>query len=261
MYQRNRPPIGSQIDYAHPLGKGMVCAILFNERGGNIVNDISGNSHSGIATACAWTPLGRDGQGLYFDAAASYVTLIDTKKLSVIGGDLTVAAWITETVVTSYRGIIGNSFANGWWLSTNAGKICIWIAGIGTAYSATTTMAANRWYHVAATFINSTKKIAFYLDGKPDGTATSSTNLGDGGTTFYLGKDARGNANYWFGGTMAGIYVWNRALTGQEIGNIYYDTYAPILDPQRGWLQPGIMGEATPPAPGGGMAPSMFFMD
>lgn len=258
MYGMNKPILGSQIDRTHPLAKGLVCAILFNEGAGPIFSDIAGNYHSGIiGDGCAWSPLGRTGQVLSF--ATSFATLIDSKKLSMIGSDATWAAWINQNTITSYRGVIGNSFGSGWWFSTSAGKIAIWIAGIATVYTSATAMVANRWYHIALTFCSSTKKLSFYLDGKPDGTDTSATVIGDGGTTFYLGKDGRGNSNYWFLGMMGSVWAWNRVLSWAELSNHYYNTYGMILDQQTGWLQPGIMGSAAPPV-AGGLETSMFFM-
>ena len=37
----SKPPIGSQIDWSHPLAKGLVGCWLMNEGGGNVVNDIA----------------------------------------------------------------------------------------------------------------------------------------------------------------------------------------------------------------------------
>jgi hypothetical protein len=256
MYTWNKPSLGAQIDRAHPLSRGLVSAILFNEGSGTIFSDIAGNYHSGVISGPIWTP-GRGGQGLLFNA--NFATLIDSKKLSMIGSDATWSAWINQSTLTSYRGIIGNTFSNGWWLSGNAGKIGMWIGGAGAVYSSDTTMVVNRWYHIAATFISSTKSLRFYLDGKPDGTDTTANPIGDGGTTFYLGKDGRGTAQYYFAGIMGNIYIWNRALSGVEILDLYNNPYGMISDPQTTWLLPEILGEPTPPV-GGGLEASMFFM-
>lgn len=252
-----KPPLGACIDRSHPLGKDIVCALLFNEGGGNIVSDLAGNCHSGIIQpTCVWMP-GRSGQSIWFNATDSYVTMVGSPKPAVVGSDFTVAAWINQEVLTSYRGIFGNSHSAGWWFSTNAGKIALWISYSSAVYSGATTMSLNRWYHVAATYINSTKKISFYLDGKPDGIATSLYNVGDGGRSFVAGKIPTAS-NYYFGGKIGSIFVWRGALGAPAILQHYNNTYGMIYDPARSWKCQVDFGSGTPPA----MIPNyqMFFV-
>jgi hypothetical protein len=48
---QSKPPVGAQLRAGHPLAQGLVCCALFNEGGGTIAYDITGNCAPGTITA------------------------------------------------------------------------------------------------------------------------------------------------------------------------------------------------------------------
>jgi len=74
---QQKPILGEQINWAHPLSKGLVSLWLFNEGSGNKVFDLSGNGNDGTFAAGGASPswlAGKFGSALDFDGG-DYVDL------------------------------------------------------------------------------------------------------------------------------------------------------------------------------------------
>ncbi len=79
----------------------------------------------------------------------------------------------------------------------------------------------NTWYNIVATYDNATETISIYINGKLERErhfrlfGSMPTNASD----FFIGTD--NNLNYSFTGNMDELAVWNRAITSNEINQIY----------------------------------------
>ena len=69
-----KPPKGAMLNRGHPLSRGLKGCWIFNEGGGTIVNDLSGNGKNGALDAgCSWVP-GKFGNAVYTPDSSNEVT-------------------------------------------------------------------------------------------------------------------------------------------------------------------------------------------
>src|SRR2546421_50667 len=91
-----KPPVGTQINFGHPLAKGLVGCWLFNEFGGKLVSNGLFRNHGTLsgATLPSWST-GPTGPALTFDGSSSYV---DVGSDSVLGltGPMTIQVFLSR---------------------------------------------------------------------------------------------------------------------------------------------------------------------
>ena len=107
--------------------------------------------------------------------------------------------------------------------------------GNNASYSSsasTSSLAANSWHHVAATWHNdgSTTTLAIYLDGSLINTTTAGNLVLDGPTTFGISKGAFNSHYVLLGGSIAEMRVWNVARSESEIANNKDDIFVWFRD-------------------------------
>ncbi|XQP85248.1 MAG: LamG-like jellyroll fold domain-containing protein [Candidatus Pollutiaquabacter aromativorans] len=98
------------------------------------------------------------------------------------------------------------------------------------------------WYHMV--FVNHGIYTDYYLDGVFLGTSDMTTplNCWSPSMNLYLGGDIGGGAIEYFAGLMDECGFWNRALTQQEITNLYNATTSPPCNPLPINLMNGLVG-------------------
>ena len=93
MWGKQKPPLGSRIDTGHPLAQGLVACWLFNEGGGTLVRDITGNGNDATPDTGTptWTPttegiaVDLDSFGYFVvDASAALLGLCATESFSLV---------------------------------------------------------------------------------------------------------------------------------------------------------------------------------
>ena len=102
-FGQDKPPVGSQINWGHPLARGLVGCWLLNEGAGRKAYDLSEYRNHGTLTSMAipptpnsgWNP-GRTGIGLSFDGVDDYVGMMTTDLYT---DTITLEAW-TKTSST-----------------------------------------------------------------------------------------------------------------------------------------------------------------
>lgn len=183
--------------------------------------------------ASAWLANG-DGIGLLFDGNISYGTY---SSLGFPSGNSTItySAWINPSAIASYPIIGYGNNGTGTWviLYMNAtGKVTLEFGNSAGLVASTTTMIANTWYHVAATYDRTKTQIV--INGVIEASTayttanininrdTDSTPVGGLGSYFSsfgtLGSSSGSIKRYpaW-NGLLDDIRVYNRALTLSEI--------------------------------------------
>ena len=87
-----------------------------------------------------------------------------------------------------------------------------------------TTVPSGRWAHIGYTWDE--KMITFYLDGKEDGeTAISTMSVPQRrGTRIYVGSNATGGHDYFIGGLIGSIVLYNRTLAAGEVQQLHVGT-------------------------------------
>ena len=232
LYQK--PLLGTPLDLSNPINQGLVGCWMFNEAGGMKAYDLSGkNNHGSLiyfafpsTSASGWHP-GRTGSTLSFDGADDYVVIAHNPTLNVYS--ITMEAWVyrnTSTVdermivnkESSYEMQIGNISNSGQdhfeiaikpnWVWKNGGFVPL-----------------EEWTHVAVTWDQNILRT--YINGEN----TYSYDLTNGpvsDTTNILKIGARTESSAYFKGLIDEVRIYNRALSAQEISQLYLTPYAGL---------------------------------
>jgi Concanavalin A-like lectin/glucanases superfamily/Domain of unknown function (DUF1929)/Bacterial Ig domain len=222
---------------------GLVAAYSFNEGTGTAAADASGNAHTGSVSGATWTTAGKYGGALSFDGVNDWVTIADTNLLDLTTG-MTVEAWIRPSLVTNWRTVVlkersgGLSYAL--YSSDMNARPSAWIrrsSDIST--TATSTLAANTWVHLAMTYDGA--RLRLYINGVQASSRAVTGAITTSTSPLRLG----GNAIWdeFFGGLIDDVRIYNRALTGAELQT---DMVTPVAGtPTSTWTLSGSIAPAT----------------
>ena len=197
----------------------------FDEGEGSIAYDSMDNNHGTIYGA-TWTT-GQINGALSFDGMDDYVDMADTVK-SYLETDYTILAWIKTNTVSSNNAIAAyrhtvDVYPLIFQLSQNNADIYFTVRdnSLNTAQAVyPDVFTTNTWYHVAGVRKSDIVNIYVNIIGGIEDTATlgaiNSNNLKIGALQF------GGNppSNY-FDGTIDEVRIYNRALSTEEIRNMY----------------------------------------
>jgi hypothetical protein len=224
-----KPILGRQIDWSHPLSKGIVAFWLMNEGAGNQVYDLSGNGIDGTfsGSGLVWEP-GKFGPSINGDAA-DYIDC---------GSPVILKGW-TQCSVVSWIYIPGNSvtandYAFDWW----GGGLDIGYFGSNTSEDVTfvlkddgQTSYVSRyidafvnnpgWHQMVGTLDGTTLRT--YVDTIIGGvTAVWSGMIETTPTPNMMLCDAVDNIDH--------VYIYNRALSVSEIQQLYREPFSMFKD-------------------------------
>ena len=233
---------------AHGYGSSLtaICSNLeaywkLDDSSGTTATDISENSHNGTLQNMAdanWSTSLPSGLGfantnaLTFDGTEEYVSVSSDSALQITG-DLTLALWVNYDALSSAAS--GNVLvAHGATGETEATNILYhfgiksdntfrleWESSAGTdtsvESSATATMSASQWYHVAAVRDSTAGEVKFYIGGSLLGSSQSYSTSPTGGTDGSLVLGASADSTNYFDGALDDVRVYTTALTGGQI--------------------------------------------
>lgn len=226
---RAKPPKGTLLNRADPLAKGLVAAWLFNEGSGPVLRDATGGQRTATLTNFA-TPFTATsgwvdtvyGKGLAFDATNDFCSLVDDNSLDF--GEFTILAVCRpDNLSTTGRGLFFNYNSGtfkGYGLSigygSSASVVRVYSGNATQAHAAGGTVTAGQWVNVAGT-LNGTTGTA-YLNGAAVGTnAAMPVPPTSGGILTPVIGCIESTGNGAFGGQVAGVWLYNRALTAGAI--------------------------------------------
>jgi hypothetical protein len=164
---------------------------------------------------------GRTGGALRFDGN-QYVSLGEIFQ----GGydEISIACWVKHGR-SQWQNIVERSMWDrpdgiGLMMDYNGTSVTFGHYGIVGA-SSKADVQDNQWHHVAGTMSKSGSEYIYsiYVDGKLDGTATSSTGLAPTDHGWAIG--ARYDGSWRYRGLIEDVRIYNRALSGTEIQAIY----------------------------------------
>jgi hypothetical protein len=234
-YWNTKPPVGSQINFGHPLSKGLVGCWLMNEGGGPTANDLSGNKNKGILENATWCT---DGIKLPSGASARVYNLNGIKNISkstytivscfrgdrdswgtgglysywdISEGDTTRGLFYGDTTLYLY-----NPNQSNYWDKTNNFPLRTFI----------TTAVIAKETELSQVFLNGTIVIA-----TSNNTPSNYTDI----DSFQIGayNVSSPNASFYFASTWKYNYIYNRALLSSEISSLYTAPYQFINKPRR----------------------------
>ena len=106
MRWQQKPPRGTQLDFGHPLARGLVGGWTFNEASGGTTNDISGYANKGTLTGGAtWVSSSR-GPVISLDGSTGYVDCGNSQTLALGIGTtaaFSLSIWVNCAVGTRWN--------------------------------------------------------------------------------------------------------------------------------------------------------------
>lgn len=179
---------------------------------------------------------GGEGETRY-DGNNDYV-LVPAHAAYTITSNITLMAWVKLAALGEYGAILAKTAANDtlhdFMMVMRTSNAFAFYSTATDYEDSTTTVPDTNWHHLAISRIGST--LSYYLDGKPAGTKTDGTALGDHPTySVYIGTDrtlGAGAVNF-FRGALDDVRVYNQGLTSAEVQAAYQQSLAlPPSGPQ-----------------------------
>ncbi len=243
----SKPLLGTQLNWAHPLNKGLVGYWLFNEGMGDKVNDLSMNGNIGTlmgmafpsTVASGWNP-SKKGVGLNFDGVNDYVDAGNAASLNITAA-ITVEAWIKLSTVSANQVVVAKWYSGGWTINSyllyigqdlfnnKFGFSIQQTNGIIIIIHSTDTFNINEWTHIVG--VADGFNLYVYKNGVSAGIPVSY----DGSIAqqptrdTIIGKLRQEDNVYLFNGSISEVRIYNRALSVKEIMELYIDPYGMFL--------------------------------
>jgi len=218
---------------------GLISHWAFDETSGTTASDSQGTNDGTLQGGMGdanWVD-GQLGPGLEFDGMNDYIDSTDINEMDG-ASQLSAGAWIFPTALTNQDGILQKRLSSFDRFNLKLGGSGVGgtddifinlAAGDQNSYAYTTGdfITINQWYHVFMVFDGTTSgdanRLKLYIDGIqrtltfnaaiPSATADISDN-------FRIGID-NNSAGRFFTGTIDEVRVYNRALSAQEVLDIY----------------------------------------
>lgn len=229
---KQKPVLGSYIDWSNPKTKGLIFCTIANEGTGKTLNDLTGNGHNATLNSAptgTWVG-GEKGHAVnLLGTSTTGGSIPDHDDLSP--SEMTMLSWVNrdtnnaaeEHIASKHYqrqyGVYNNKL---YYLAYNSWGG--WPAGM---ISSTSTLDAGNWYQCIASYDGTNGKI--YVNGELE-TSTAKNAMS---TNFInnMGWGCYDGNNYYFNGQIDCIMMWNRALSDQEIKQLYEDPYCFIKNP------------------------------
>jgi hypothetical protein len=184
--------------------------------------DYSGNNHNGYLIGAPTQTVGKV-NGAYAFSVTNYIGVSNTAALNVSTA-LTFAAWVYRTSSAS-MGIAAkrvqgsdNSYEL-WHLATDIPTFSIWVSNAQTAVESTNTVLANNWGYIVGTYNGAEMNI--YVNGVKSASTITKTGPIDTTTDRFNIGMSYNTATYGYIGTIDEVALWNRALSAEEIAELY----------------------------------------
>jgi hypothetical protein len=206
---------------------GLVGFWMLDEGTGTRTYDLSGDNHPGtLINGPAWSS-----GALAFDGANDYVEVAHAPDLNAY--PLTVSTWVKTTSTNGVRGIVNKyvgGSSNGWSLFLNNGNVCAWYYRSATNFVSNASgcpfnvagVNDGAWHHVVfvvdifggRVYVDGVRQLIISWTGSAGATSTAQP--------VHVGRypGAAGGAEY-FPGLMDNVRIYNRALNGTEVLNLY----------------------------------------
>ncbi len=216
----------------------------FDEGGGSIANDYSGNSNTGtVAVSGGHWASGIVNGALFFDGETTQVTATNSSSLNPVNG-ITVSAWIYpsnwfNTPRILEKGKSGNQYAL---FINSSGSLEFLVAGVTNGTLATLPPTSEVWHHLAATYDGSSL-ISLYIDGLLATQQVASGSLPITTDPLAIGGKPAGDFTTFVNGTIDDVRIYGSALPASQIAQLYYlDT---VGDGIANWWRLQYFGSAS----------------
>ena len=200
---------------------------------GTTAIDASGNGNNGTVNGATWSANGQINGCLNFNGLSNFVQVSNT-----ISSDFSIGFWVktTQTGGTGqwYQGtglVDGNlpSATNDFGTALSGGKFGFGVGKPDTTILSTTSINDGIWHLCVATREQTTGALRVYVDGSLETTGTGNTNSLNAAPYLEFGQIASGGG--YLNGSLDEIMVFNRALGGNEVTALYYNSAFPAAAP------------------------------
>ena len=215
-----------------------------DESAGLVATDVGPEGLDGaLVGEATWSELGQSEGGLALEGAG-YVEVAPAAALD-LSSALTLAAWVRPDRVDSHQALISKDDSYELEIAlTDPGELSLRLGNIKVG-AGNTPLQVDRWQHLAVVW--DSVSVTYYRNGLPDGNTpfegilpASAASLGLGARPTEL---AFGGSVFLFEGTLDDVRLHDRALSPEEIGQIFATTFDDI-DPPRPTA--GIPGTVLP---------------
>ncbi len=242
------------------LSQGLVVHFTFDADEGDVVTDRSGRGHHGAVHGATWVREGRAGGGFEFDGRGGHLRVAGSPAFACTNA--TLAAWIKPA---SYQTAHDECWPviDSLSLRPNSGmQLVLHDNEIGFGYRSPgysnlvdsepvfTAADSGQWHLIAATYEHSgsRSRICLFVDGNLVKTAEEATPaMTYDGQILYVGinydSPAAGAVNGYlreFNGLMDDIRIYNRALSAEEMRELYEIGSAQLPESPAGDRKPGL---------------------
>ena len=167
-------------------------------------------------------------KAVFFNQTNSFAS---TPKIDLIDQSFTIACWVKQTTWAPYElaAVYGDWYEPLQFLLSIENQRIVFRRhqlqeGNEKWFLLTSTKAiSDTWTHVAVTWDHVIGAVYIYLDGKEAGYRTYKTEVtfyGPTGKPYQIGEDGYTKENYQFHGSMMDLYVFNTALTLDQINKL-----------------------------------------
>jgi len=206
---------------------GLVASWHFDEGAGTTAYDSSGNDNDGTIYGATWAD-GKFKKALNFDGSDDYVTIPHDASFDV--DKVTITAWFkADALGYNWRKIVCHPYYDDQWSDPysvyalgidNANKILGEISiGTSNVKVGGSVLNTGLWYFAAMTFDGEFLKI--YLNSVEEDSLSVSGSLNHRSTKVHIAKAYDAANTELFDGIIDEVCIFNRALTQEEISDLY----------------------------------------
>lgn len=232
----NRPPIGAQVNFGHPLAKGLIGCWLLNEGAGSTTGDLVSHGLATIQAASTPWRTSQLGTTLFVTETPAHNWAKQTARAVVFPFSLVVIHTINGltnlNTCSPFAHGDGATNTNGWDMNyTPANPAVLQYNAFGAGnvtFSNLSISVADTYYFSALTLDKNSGTVTGYL-GKLGQTLTSQTGtsaaMGTAATEYEIGNF---NEVQQWDGDIATIYYWNRLLSAGELNWLNIEPWALV---------------------------------
>lgn len=256
------PTSGSKVFQVNTLSGGSLTTNLvsYYPMEGNS-NDFYGSNNGSDSSVAYGTSYGKVTQGVDFTTSTSNIAI--GNGFSMAGGAMSIAGWIYLTSATPYHDILEKRNSSGFQYGFLANNLTPDLYFLGSNdYISTLDVPLNQWSFVAMT-LTAGGVLNMYLNSTSSGYSASSVGYGTGSSTLPVTLGNFNGGSDAFSGYMDELGVWNKALSANEISDLYNagagqtmttgsSTATAYLGTGNGWATSTAWAPPTPFDLGGG---------
>ena len=180
-------------------------------------NDESGNGNNGVGSGSPTLTQDRFGisnKAYSFDGIDDYISVTRNYQSA-----FSLSIWFNPSTSPQYNPLV-DAFDANWEVqlkNTSPDYVSFITSSNYQEFISTQTTTTNNWYHLVCTYSSNT--VTFYLNGNQTDQFTVNP-LPNNNGSYYFGASLAG-ADQFYNGKLDDIGIWNRALTQQEITDLY----------------------------------------